>query len=141
MFLSSDISLHYLRSFGTPVTPYSVSISLSSLTLAPSDLRPPTSVLRTLAYSLWAWTSDLRPLGPPQIEGTDGVSGRWLITSPKPSPVSAELWTRILKLWTPCSTVLTLMRKIQYQSISKDICLLSGCVHQSLAELVVSWCK
>ena len=77
MFLSSDISLHYLRSFSTPVTPYSVSISLSSLTLAPSDLQPPTSVLHTPAYSHQAWTSDLRPLGPPQIEGTDGVSECW----------------------------------------------------------------
>ena len=107
MFLSSDILLHYLRSFGTPVTLYSISISLSSLTLAPSDLRPPTSVLRTPAYSPRAWTSDLRPLGPPQIEGTDGVSGRWLITSPKPSPVSAELRTGTPEPRTPRGTVLT----------------------------------
>ena len=50
MFLSSDISLHYLRSFGTPVTPYSVPISYPlPLSLRPiSDLRPPYSVLRPI---------------------------------------------------------------------------------------------
>ena len=41
------------------------------------SVRSPTSVLRTPAYSPRAWTLDLRLLGPPQIEGTDGVSGRW----------------------------------------------------------------
>ena len=71
------------------------------------SVRSPTSVLRTPAYSPRAWTSDLRPLGPPQIEGTDGVSGRWLITSPELSPVSAELRTGTPGPRTPRGTVLT----------------------------------
>ena len=71
------------------------------------SIRSPTSVLRTPVYSPQAWTSDLRLLSPPQIEGTDGGSGRWLITSPKPSPVSAELRTGTPVPRTPRGTALT----------------------------------
>ena len=71
------------------------------------SVHSPTSVLRTPAYSPRAWTPDLRPLGPPQVEGTDGVSGRWSITSPKPSTVSAELRTGTPEPRTPRGTALT----------------------------------
>ena len=71
----------------------------------------PTSDLHTLYSSLSTLGLDFRSpstQSPLQVEGTNGVLGHWSITSPKPSPVSAELQTETPESRTLRGTVLTM---------------------------------